>query len=77
MDSPKYMNKKDFAASIGFTKSMFERRSIQISCILPRGALCLELREFWLEKLHKWEHQQVENVRRASEQGEMKRVEAK
>ena len=77
MDSSKYMNKKDFAASIGFTKSMFERRSIQINCILPRGSLCLEMRTLWLEKLHNWELQQVENVKRASEKGETARSEAK
>ncbi len=76
MDSPKYMFKKDFAASINFTKSMFERRSIQINCILPRGALSLELREFWLAKLRAWEHEQVENLKRALERGEMKRNEA-
>jgi hypothetical protein len=77
MDSPKYMFKKDFAASINFTKSMFERRSIQINCILPRGSLSLELRELWLEKLCEWEHQRVENMKRTYEQGEMKRDEAK
>ena len=77
MDSPKYMYKKDFAASINFTKSMFERRSIQINCRLPRGLLCLELREHWLQKLHEWEHQQLENAKRAAESGEMKRNEAR
>jgi hypothetical protein len=56
---PKYMNKKDFAASLELTKSTFERRSIQIDCKLPRGLLCIHAREEWLKKLQDWEHLQL------------------
>ena len=55
------MNKKTFAAAIGFPKSTFERRSIQIDCTLPGGLLSEDMRNEWLEKLQKWERQQMEN----------------
>jgi hypothetical protein len=61
--SSSYMNKKNFAASIGMTKSTFERRSIQIDCKLPRGLLNEEYRKEWLDKLHKWERLQLEKKR--------------
>lgn len=55
------MNKKTFAASLDFSKSTFERRSVQIDCLLPGGLLSEDMRNVWLEKLHKWERQQMEN----------------
>jgi hypothetical protein len=59
IDLSKYMNKKTFADSLGFTKTTFERRSVQIDFILPGGLLSEEIRKEWTEKLHEWEHLQV------------------
>ncbi len=60
----KNMNKKNFAASIDFTKTTFERRSKQIDCVLPSGLLSEEMREEWLRKLKEWERLRLEEKRK-------------
>jgi hypothetical protein len=60
LDTSKYMNKKSFADSLGFTRTTFERRSIDIDFVLPGGLLSEEIREEWRKKLKEWERLQVE-----------------
>ena len=58
------MNKKTFAASIDFSKTTFERRSVQIGCVLPSGLLSEEMRQEWLKKLREWERLRLEEKRK-------------
>ena len=59
LDTSKYMNKKTFGESLGFTRTTFERRSVDIDLVLP-GVLSEEIREEGLKKLKVWERLQVE-----------------
>jgi hypothetical protein len=62
--TPKFMNKKTFAASLSLPKTTFERRSIQIDCVLPSGLLSDEMREEWLKKSREWDILRLEEKRK-------------
>jgi hypothetical protein len=62
--TPKFMNKKTFAASLSLPKTTFERRSILIDCVLPSGLLSEEMREEWLKKSREWDILRLEEKRK-------------
>jgi hypothetical protein len=57
-----YINKKDFAASLGMSKSTYERRAIELNWVAPRGLLCLEYRQEFIRRLKEWEHKRLEEA---------------
>ena len=63
LDTSKHINKKALAASINFSKTTFERRSVQIDCVLPSGLLSQEMCDEWLKKLKEWERLRFEAKR--------------
>jgi hypothetical protein len=60
----KFMNKKTFAAYLSLPKTTFERRSVQIDCVLPSGLLSEEMREEWLRKSREWDRLRLEAKRK-------------